>query len=397
MKSIDQAQLTGKKVLVRVDYNVPQNEQLQVTSTTRIKRTLETVNKITNDGGIAILMSHLGRPKGKVNDTFSLKHILGAVCETLGKPVVFLGDVLDVDIEAKINQLHPGDVALLENLRFHKEEEEGGLEFAKAIAKLGDIYVNDAFGTAHREHASTATITQFFPGKAYAGYLLYSEAQSLKKVLEEKKSPFTAIIGGAKVSTKLNILKNLMEKVDNLIVGGGMSYTFTAALGFTHGNSLFEEDMVPVAKEILEQAKRKGINFYLPIDHVCADKFAEDANVLLAKDQNVPNGWVGMDIGENTIKLFSTVILNSKTILWNGPVGVFEFDKFESGTKAVAQAVAEATQNGAYSLIGGGDTIAALGKFKLSKEVSYISTGGGAMLEYLEGITLPGIKALEEN
>ena len=397
MKSINQAQLTGKKVLVRVDYNVPQNDQLQVTSTTRIKRTLETVNKITNDGGIAILMSHLGRPKGKVNDTFSLKHILSAVCETLGKPVVFLGDVLDIDIEDKINQLHPGDVALLENLRFHKEEEKGDLEFANAIAKLGDIYVNDAFGTAHREHASTATIARLFPGTAYAGYLLYSEAQSLKKVLEEKISPFTAIIGGAKVSTKLNILKNLMEKVDNLIVGGGMSYTFTAALGFTHGNSLFEEDMVPVAKEILEQAKRKGINFYLPIDHVCADKFAEDANVLLAKDQNVPNGWVGMDVGENTIKLFSTVILDSKTILWNGPIGVFEFDKFDGGTKAVAQAVVEATKNGSYSLIGGGDTIAALGKYGLSKEVSYISTGGGAMLEYLEGIELPGIKALEEN
>ena len=397
MKSITQAQLTGKKVLVRVDYNVPQNEQLQVTSTTRIKRTLETVNKITNEGGIALLMSHLGRPKGKVNDTFSLKHILGAVCETLEKPVVFLGDVLDADIEDKINQLHSGDVALFENLRFHKEEEEGDLAFAKAIAQLGDIYVNDAFGAAHREHASTATIAQFFPGNAYAGYLLYSEVQSLKKVLEEKKSPFTAIIGGAKISTKLNILRNLMEKVDNLIIGGGMSYTFISALGFTHGNSLFEEDMVPVAKEILEQAKRKGINFYLPIDYVCADKFAADANVWLTKDRNIPDGWEGMDAGENTRNLFKEVILSSKTILWNGPVGVFEFDTFDAGTKAVAQAVVEATQNGAYSLIGGGDTIAALGKFKLSKDVSYISTGGGAMLEYLEGIELPGIKALEEN
>ncbi|MCL2436206.1 MAG: phosphoglycerate kinase, partial [Lentimicrobiaceae bacterium] len=380
-----------------VDYNVPQNEQLQVTSTTRIKRTLETVNKITNEGGIALLMSHLGRPKGKVNDTFSLKHILGAVCETLEKPVVFLGDVLDADIEDKINQLHSGDVALFENLRFHKEEEEGDLAFAKAIAQLGDIYVNDAFGAAHREHASTATIAQFFPGNAYAGYLLYSEVQSLKKVLEEKKSPFTAIIGGAKISTKLNILRNLMEKVDNLIIGGGMSYTFISALGFTHGNSLFEEDMVPVAKEILEQAKRKGINFYLPIDYVCADKFAADANVWLTKDRNIPDGWEGMDAGENTRNLFKEVILSSKTILWNGPVGVFEFDTFDAGTKAVAQAVVEATQNGAYSLIGGGDTIAALGKFKLSKDVSYISTGGGAMLEYLEGIELPGIKALEEN
>ena len=397
MKSIAQAPLKSKKVLVRVDYNVPQDENLQVTSTTRIKRTLETVNKITNDGGIAILMSHLGRPKGEVNDSFSLKHILNAVSETLNKPVIFLGDVLDADMEAKINRLIPGDVALLENLRFHKEEEKGDIEFAKAIAKLGDIYVNDAFGTAHREHASTATIARLFPGNAYAGYLLYSEVQSLKKVLEEKKSPFTAIIGGAKVSTKINILKNLMEKVDNLIIGGGMSYTFASALGFSHGDSLFEEEMVPVAKEILEHAKIKGINIYLPIDRVCADKFAEDANTLFTEDPNVPNGWMGMDAGDKTKELFGKVILDSKTILWNGPVGVFEMDKFAEGTKAVAQAVVESTKNGAYSLIGGGDSIAALGKFGLSKEVSYISTGGGAMLEYLEGIDLPGIKALEDN
>jgi len=397
MKSIEQASFAGKKVLVRVDYNVPQNEQLQVTSTTRIKRTVETVNKITNDGGIAILMSHLGRPKGEVNDTFSLKHILSAVSETLGKSVTFLGDVLDADIEDKINQLNSGDVALLENLRFHKEEEKGDLEFAKAIAKLGNIYVNDAFGTAHREHASTATIARLFPAEAYAGYLLYGEVQSLKKTLEEKRSPFTAIIGGAKVSTKINILKNLMEKVDNLIIGGGMSYTFLSALGFSHGNSLFEEEMVSVAREILEQAKIKGINIYLPVDHLCADTFSEDAGTMLAEDQNIPDNWLGMDIGGNTIDLFKKIILDSKTILWNGPVGVFEMDKFAAGTKAIAEAIAESTKNGAYSLIGGGDSIAALGKFGLSKAVSYISTGGGAMLEYLEGVELPGIKALEEN
>jgi len=397
MKSIDQAPLADKKVLVRVDYNVPQNEQLQVTSTTRIKRTVETVNKITNSGGIAILMSHLGRPKGEVNDTFSLRHIVSAVCETLGKPVVFLGDVLDPEVKSKINALNPGDVALLENLRFHKEEEKGDLEFAKAIAQLGDLYVNDAFGAAHREHASTATIARLFPNNAYAGYLLYSEVQSLKKVMEERKSPFTAIIGGAKVSTKINILKNLVEKVDNLIVGGGMSYTFLSALGFTHGNSLFEEEMVPVAKEILEQAKIKGINIYLPVDHLCADQFVEDANMQPVNGQNIPNQWIGMDIGAQTIALFKKVILDSKTILWNGPVGVFEMDKFVAGTKAVAEAIAESTKNGAYSLIGGGDSIAALSKFGLSKEVSYSSTGGGAMLEYLEGIELPGIKALEEN
>ena len=397
MKSIDQALLAGKRVLVRVDYNVPQNEQLQVTSTTRIKRTVETVNKITNDGGIAILMSHLGRPKGEVNDNFSLKHIVDAVCETLGKQVIFLGDVLDADVEAKIAQLQAGDVGLLENLRFHKGEEKGDVEFAKAIAKLGDIYVNDAFGAAHREHASTATIAKLFPEKAYAGYLLYSEVQSLKKVLVEKKSPFTAIIGGAKVSTKINILKNLLEKVDNLIIGGGMSYTFAAALGFSHGNSLFEEEMVPVAKEILEKAETKGIHIYLPVDNLCADKFAEDAHSMFTIDQNIPDGWLGMDVGIRTIELFKEVILSSKTILWNGPVGVFEMEKFEIGTRVVAEAIVESTKNGAYSLVGGGDSIAALSKFGLSKEVSYISTGGGAMLEYLEGIELPGIKALEEN
>jgi phosphoglycerate kinase len=300
-------------------------------------------------------------------------------------------------MEEKVNRLHSGDVALLENLRFHKGEEEGSLEFAGEIARLGDIYVNDAFGTAHREHASTATIVKFFPANAYAGYLLYSETQSLKKVLEEKKPPFTAIIGGAKVSTKINILKNLIDKVDNLIVGGGMCYTLMAALGFAHGNSLFEEDMLPVAKEILEQAKSKGINIYLPTDNLCADKFAEDANTLMTEDQNVPDNWTGMDIGVKTIELFKKVILDSKTILWNGPLGVFEMDKFAVGTKTIAEAIAESTENGAYSLIGGGDSIAALSKFGLSKKVSYISTGGGAMLEYLEGIELPGIKALEEN
>ena len=397
MKPITQAPLKNKKVLVRVDYNVPQDENLKVTSVTRIKRTLETVNKITGEGGIAILMSHLGRPKGEVNDTFSLKHILPAVSETLGKPVTFLGDVLDADIQEKIATLKPGDVGLLENLRFHKEEEKGDVEFAKDLAKLGDIYVNDAFGTAHREHASTATIARLFPGNAYAGYLLYSEVQSLKKVLEEKKSPFTAIIGGSKVSTKINILKNLLNKVDNLIIGGGMRYTMLYTMGFTYGDSLFEEEMVPVAKEILEQAKAKGINIYLSLDSLCADRFAEDANTLYTQDQNIPAGWMGMDIGEKSVELFRKVILESKTILWNGPVGVFEMDKFAGGTKAVAEAIAESTKNGAYSLIGGGDSIAALGKFGLSKEVSYISTGGGAMLEYLEGIELPGIKALEEN
>jgi len=342
-------------------------------------------------------MSHLGRPKGEQNDTFSLKHIVSAVSETLGKEVIFLGDVLSEDIKEKVSKLKPGNIALLENLRFHKEEEKGDENFAKAIASLGDLYVNDAFGTAHREHASTATIAKFFPGEAYAGYLLYSEVISLRKMLDEKKSPFTAIIGGSKVSTKMNILHNLLNKVDNLIIGGGMSYTFLNAMGVNIGNSLFEEDMVPVAKDIIKKAHLKGVDLYLPIDNICADRFAEDANIFITTENHIPDGWVGMDIGPKTIQKFSHIINQSATILWNGPVGVFEFENFGKGTQALCIAVSGSTLGGAFSLIGGGDTIAAVGKNGLSKFISYISTGGGAMLEYLEGITLPGIKALDEN
>ncbi len=397
MKSIDLASCKGKKVLVRVDYNVPQNEKLEVTNKTRIIRTLDTINKISQDGGIIILMSHLGRPKGEVSDQFSLKHIVSAVSEVLGQEIVFLGDVLSKEAEEKVAHLKPGEIGLLENLRFHKEEEKGDENFAKAIARLGDIYVNDAFGTAHREHASTATITKFFPGEAYAGYLLFSEVVSLRKMLDEKKSQFTAIIGGSKVSSKMNILFNLLNKVDNLIIAGGMSYTFLNAIGVNIGESLFEEEMIPVAKEIIKKAHLKGVDIYMPIDNICADRFAEDANIFVTTENHIPDGWFGMDIGPKTIQKFSHIINISSTILWNGPVGVFEFDKFGKGTQAMSVAVSGSTLGGAFSLIGGGDTIAAVSKYGMSDFISYISTGGGAMLEYLEGISLPGIKALDEN
>lgn len=396
MKSIDQYNFSNQKALIRVDYNVPLDENFNVTDDTRIVRTKETVGKILNDGGTVVLMSHLGRPKGEVNDKYSLRHIVNKVSEVLGKEVIFAGDVLDDNTAAVVADLKPGSVALLENLRFHAEEEKGDPDFAKAIARLGDVYVNDAFGTAHREHASTATIARCFPGKAFAGYLLYNEVMSLETVLNGGEKPFTAIIGGSKVSTKINIITNLLPKVDNLIVGGGLSYTFLAAMGYTIGKSLFEPDMLPVAKDILEQVKKSGKNFYCRLDTICGDKFGDDANVLITEDNNIPDNWEGLDIGPKTQRSFAEVLKNSKTILWNGPVGVFELEKFSKGTKAVAISVAASTLAGAYSVIGGGDSIAAINKYDLGDFVSYISTGGGAMLEYLEGKELPGVKALNE-
>ncbi len=395
MKSIDQYNFSGQKALIRVDYNVPLDDNFNVTDATRIIRTRETVGKILGDGGTAVLMSHLGRPKGEANDKYSLRHIVGKVSEILGRDVLFAGDVSDPKTADVIAGLKPGSVALLENLRFHAGEEKGDVDFAKAIAGLGDVYVNDAFGTAHREHASTATIARFFPDRAFAGYLLYNEVMSLETVLNGGEKPFTAIIGGSKVSTKINIITNLLPKVDNLIVGGGLSYTFLAAMGHTIGNSLFEPDMLPVAKDILEQVKKSGKNFYCRLDTVCGDKFGDDANVLVTEDNNIPDNWEGLDIGPKTQKSFAQVLRDSKTILWNGPVGVFELEKFSKGTKAVAISVAASTLAGAYSVIGGGDSIAAINKYDLADFVSYISTGGGAMLEYLEGKVLPGVKALD--
>ena len=397
MKSIDSFNFANQKALIRVDYNVPLDDNFNVTDVTRIVRTKETVSKILNDGGTIILMSHLGRPKGEANDKYSLRHIVGKVSEILGQEVVFAGDVLDPKTADVIAGLKPGSIALLENLRFHAEEEKGDPDFAKAIARLGDVYVNDAFGTAHREHASTATIARCFPGKAFAGYLLYNEVMSLEKVLNGPERPFTAIIGGSKVSTKINIITNLLPKVDNLIVGGGLSYTFLAAMGYTIGKSLFEPDMLPVAKEILDQVKKSGKNFYCRLDTICGDKFGDDANILITEDNNIPDNWEGLDIGPKTQASFAKVLKESKTILWNGPVGVFELEKFSKGTKAVAISVAAATLAGAYSVIGGGDSIAAINKYDLGDYVSYISTGGGAMLEDLEGKVLPGVQALNEN
>ncbi|HHT52844.1 MAG TPA: phosphoglycerate kinase [Bacteroidales bacterium] len=397
MKSIDAISFQGKRVLVRVDYNVPLNEQFEVTNSTRITRTLNTVHKIINEGGVAVLMSHLGRPKGEVNEKFSLKHIIPTLSEVMGREITFVDNYLTQEGVDLIHQLKPGSIALLENLRFDKREEKGDEEFARQLSLLGDVYVDDAFGTAHREHASTATITKFFPGKAYAGYLLYDEVVSLKKVLDDQKPNFTAIIGGSKISTKINIVKNLITKVENLIIAGGMSYTFLKAMGINIADSIVEDDMIPVAEEIIQIAHLKGVNLYLPIDNVCADQFDPNANQYITTENHIPDGWLGMDIGPKTIERLTRVINQSQTILWNGPVGVFEFDAFGKGTQAIAIAVASATLGGAFSLIGGGDTITAVEKYGMSEFCSYISTGGGAMLEYLEGITLPGIKALEEN
>lgn len=397
MKSIDAISFQGKKVLVRVDYNVPLNEQFEVTNSTRITRTLNTVHKIINEGGVAILMSHLGRPKGEVNEKYSLKHIIPTLSEVMEREITFVDNYLTQEGIDLIHQLKPGSIALLENLRFDKREEKGDEEFARQLSLLGDIYVNDAFGTAHREHASTATITKFFPGKAYAGYLLYDEVVSLKKVLDDQKPNFTAIIGGSKISTKINIVKNLITKVENLIIAGGMSYTFLKAMGINIADSIVEDDMIPVAEEIIQLAHLKGVNLYLPVDNVCADQFDPNANKQVTTENHIPDGWMGMDIGPKTIERLTRVVNQSQTILWNGPVGVFEFDAFGKGTQAIAIAVASATLGGAFSLIGGGDTITAVEKYGMSEFCSYISTGGGAMLEYLEGITLPGIKALEEN
>ena len=397
MKSIDQFNFKEKKALVRVDYNVPLNEKGEVENTTRIDRTVSTVKKITGDGGIAILMSHLGRPKGEAVPSMSLTHIVKTVSQIMGQDVVFLGDVLDENIETKIKALKPGDIGILENLRFHKEEEKGDVEFSKKIASLGDVYVNDAFGTAHRAHASTTVVAQFFPNKAFAGYLLYNEVVSLEKTLIHCERPFTIIVGGSKISTKIEIIESLLNKADNLIFTGGMCYTFLKAFGVNIGDSICEPDMLDTAIDILKKGYKKGVNIILPIDSVCGDRYAEDANVMTTEDNEIPDGWMGLDIGPKSIAHFAAVIKNSATILWNGPAGVFEFDKFAKGTQATALCVAAATVSGAYSLVGGGDTISAIKKCGLSKNISYISTGGGAMLEYLEGKILPGIAALEEN
>jgi phosphoglycerate kinase len=394
MKTVDSYNFSGKKALVRVDFNVPLDNNFQITDDTRLKATIPTINKILKDGGSVILMSHLGRPKSGPTEEFSLKHLVEYLSETFRTQVKFADDCIGEQARQKAQSLKPGEILLLENLRFYKEEEKGDVEFSKKLAALGDVYVNDAFGTAHRAHASTAVIAQFFKDKV-AGYVMQAELDNAKKVLEKAEKPFTAIMGGAKISDKILIIERLLDRVDNLIIGGGMSYTFFKAMGGNIGNSLLEADKVELAKELIEKSRQKGINLLLPQDSVVADGFKNEAQTKTTDNKNIPDGWIGLDIGEKARQDFIKVIENSKTILWNGPMGVFEMPNFAKGTIAVAEAVVKATEKGAFSLIGGGDSAAAVNNLGFGERVSYVSTGGGALLEYMEGKELPGVKALE--
>ncbi len=387
----------GQKALIRVDFNVPLDDRYEITDDTRMKAAIPTIKKILNDGGSVILMSHLGRPKDGPTEKYSLKHLVKHLSELLdGKAIEFGNDCIGYDAVEKASKLKAGEVLLLENLRFYKEEEKGDSTFAGKLSKLGDVWVNDAFGTAHRAHASTAVIAKFFPKeKRFFGLLMEGEVESGEKVLNKAEKPFVAIIGGAKVSDKILIIENLLERATDIIIGGGMAYTFFKAQGGNIGKSLCEEDRLDTASELLKKAEKKGVCIHLPSDSVIADKFASDALVSVSPSNNVPEGWMGLDIGPNAIEQFTNVIHHSKTILWNGPMGVFEMEKFQHGTKCIAQAIAEATQKGSFSLVGGGDSVAAVNQFKYSEKVSYVSTGGGALLEYFEGKTLPGIAAVQ--
>jgi len=397
MKTIDQLDFKDKKALIRVDFNVPLDDNFKITDDKRMRAALPTITKILNDGGSVILMSHLGRPKDGPTDKYSLKHILGDLSRMLDLEVKFAGDCIGEEAVTKAKNLFPGEVLLLENLRFYKEEEKGDVAFAEKLAQLGDVYVNDAFGTAHRAHASTSIIAQFFPDAKYFGYLMAAEVENAEKILNHAARPFTAIMGGAKVSDKILLIEKLLDKVDNIIIGGGMAYTFAKAQGGEIGTSLLEADKQELSLELIEKAKAKGVNLILPVDTVIADKFANDADKKDVDSGHIPADWMGLDIGPKSAALFADVIKNSKTLLWNGPMGVFEMESFEVGTRAVADAVVAATkENGAFSLIGGGDSAAAIAKFGMEDEVSYVSTGGGALLEYMEGKELPGVKALND-
>lgn len=387
----------GHRALVRVDFNVPLNDKFDITDDTRMQAAVPTIQKIVKDGGSVILMSHLGRPKDGPTDKYSLKHLVKHLSKLLGgTPVQFANDCIGDEATQKAGALKPGEVLLLENLRFYKEEEKGNEGFAEKLSKLGDVYVNDAFGTAHRAHASTAVIAKFFPAdKKMFGLLMEAEVASAEKVLHQSQKPFTAIIGGAKVSDKILIIENLLERATDIIIGGGMAYTFMKAMGGEIGKSLCEDDRLDTARELLKKAESKGVCIHLPSDSVIADKFGEDANTSTAPSNNIPADWMGLDIGSYAADEFSNVIHRSKTILWNGPMGVFEMPKFQHGTKAIATAVAEATQAGAFSLVGGGDSVAAVNQFGFADKVSYVSTGGGALLEYFEGKELPGIAAVK--
>lgn len=387
----------NQKALIRVDFNVPLNDKFEITDDTRMRAAVPTIKKILADGGSVILMSHLGRPKDGPTDKYSLKYLVSHLSELLGgATVLFANDCIGEQAFLTASMMRPGEVLLLENLRFYKEEEKGNEEFAKKLAQLGDVYVNDAFGTAHRAHASTAVIAQFFPkDKRMFGLLMEGEVSSAEKVLHQSEKPFTAIIGGAKVSDKILIIENLLERATDIIIGGGMAYTFMKAQGGQIGKSLCEEDRLDTAKELLVKAKAKGVNLHLPSDSVIADKFAADAETSITPSNQIPDGWMGLDIGPEARVEFARVIKSSRTILWNGPMGVFEMEKFQAGTKAIATAVAEATETGAFSLVGGGDSVSAVNQFGYTDKVSYVSTGGGAMLEYFEGKELPGIAAVK--
>lgn len=386
----------GQKALIRVDFNVPLNDKFEITDDTRMRAAVPTIKKILADGGMVILMSHLGRPKDGPSDKYSLKHLIKHLSELLGgATVLFADDCIGEKASLTASMMRPGEVLLLENLRFYKEEEKGDAKFAEKLSKLGDVWVNDAFGTAHRAHASTAVIAQFFPAeKRLFGLVMEGEVSSAEKVLHKAEKPFVAIIGGAKVSDKILIIENLLERATDIIIGGGMAYTFMKAQGGKIGNSLCEEDRLQTALDILRKAEAKGVCIHLPSDSVIADKFAADSQTSVAPSNNIPDGWMGLDIGNMACEQFSNVIKKSKTILWNGPMGVFEMPKFQHGTKTIAVAIAEATQNGSFSLVGGGDSVAAVNQFGFAEKVSYVSTGGGAMLEYFEGKVLPGIAAV---
>lgn len=396
MISIDNFNFNSKRALVRVDFNVPLDKETQtITDDKRIRAALPTIQKILSDNGSAILMSHLGRPKNGPEDKFSLKHIIHRIKDITGAKIHFAKDCIGREAKELSEKIEPGEILLLENVRFYPEETQGDESFAKQLALLGDCYVNDAFGTAHRAHASTSQIAQFFPNNRMCGFLMQKEIQSAKAVMEDTKRPFTAIVGGAKVSDKVLIVKNLIQKADHIIIGGGMAYTFKKALGGQIGKSLCEDDRLKTCLDILKRAKEKGVEIHLPKDSVIANDFNNNANINTSQSNNIEDNWMGLDIGPEASKDFCEVILKSKTILWNGPMGVFEMSSFEQGTKSIAEAVATATSNGAYSLIGGGDSAAAEKKFGVEKAISHVSTGGGALLEYFEGKELPGIRAIE--
>ncbi len=393
MKTLNDFNFSNKKAIIRVDFNVPLDDNFKVTDATRIEAAKPTIDKILNDGGSVILMSHLGRPKG-VEAKYSLSHIVYKIEEVLGKKVKFVNDCIGLEVENVAASLNAGEILLVENLRFHAEEEKGDVAFAEKLAKLGDIYVNDAFGTAHRAHASTAIIAQFYPNDKCFGYLLAKEIESINKVLSDSEKPVTAILGGSKVSSKITIIENILDKVNHMIIGGGMTFTFIKALGGKIGNSICEDDKLDLAIEILKKAKEKGVQIHLPVDVIAADAFANDANTQVIDVNQIPDGWQGLDAGPKSLEIFRRLILDSKTILWNGPLGVFEMESFANGTIKLGDFIAESTANGAFSLVGGGDSVAAVKQFGFEEKMSYVSTGGGAMLEMLEGRVLPGIAAI---